>query len=181
MWTFERMKRALLILLGLLLAFFAFLAWYKATNSMDVVSERSSGPEEAAQRVLVATQGSTYKDLVTDHVIGHLTDQSIAVQVVDVTMLGSVDASPFDAVVILHTWENWEPQPDAQAFLNAHPDRTRFVVLATSGGGDEMIEGVDGISSASVMDEAQADADNLIARLDRVLARGRAPVSPSSR
>ena len=45
------------------------------------------------------------------------------------------------------------------------------MVLATSGGGDEMIEGVDGISSASVMDEAQADADNLIARLDRVLAR----------
>ncbi|MCB0768706.1 MAG: hypothetical protein KDB95_15970, partial [Flavobacteriales bacterium] len=64
---------------------------------------------------------------------------------------------------------------------NAHPDRTRFVVLATSGGGDEMIEGVDGISSASVMDEAQADADSLIARLDRVLARGRTPVSPSSR
>lgn len=171
----------LLVLAGLLLVFSAFLVWYKATYSMDVVSGQQFGPPDAAHRVLVATQGSAYKDLVTERVVDHLAGQGVAVQVVDVTTLGNVDASPYDAVVLLHTWENWEPQPDAAAFLAAHPDQERLVVLATSGSGDELIDGVDGISSASVMDRAPADADSLIARVERVLALGRAPVSPSSR
>jgi len=67
------------------------------------------------------------------------------------------------AIVVIHTWEYWKPQPDAQAFIARVTDKNKLLAIATSGSGKEKlaIAGVDAISAASKMSDAPALAERI--------------------
>ena len=73
--------------------------------------------------------------------------------------------------MLLHTWEYYEPQLDAADFAVRHPGLSKLVVLTTSGSGGERLDTVDGISSASVIADAQADETILLKRVKELLPR----------
>jgi menaquinone-dependent protoporphyrinogen IX oxidase len=74
------------------------------------------------KKLLIATQGSDFKDKVTSAIVKHFKLDSIYIQVFDIAELQGVDPNDFDALVIIHTWENWKPPVAVKAFI----DRTKM-------------------------------------------------------
>jgi hypothetical protein len=164
-------KRILIIIAGMIVALLLLFVWYRTVYSMEEAQRFEVQVHGANGRVLIATQGSTYKDSVVSLLARSLAEEDVRVLVVDVHELASVDTAYWDAVVILHTWEGWKPQPDAAAFVRRYPAWDLSVVLSTSGGGEELLVPVDGISSASVLSEAQHDSRSLFERVSEILYR----------
>lgn len=136
---------------------------------MDVIEEQEINAETSAKRLLIASQGSEFKNTIVDGLIEKLSHEDIHIKVIDVTTISKEDADVWDAILIMHTWEKWEPQEDAKEFLDAHYDPDRMVVVATSGSGEQMIEGVDGISAASILDKTDETIDALYVKIRLIL------------
>lgn len=166
------MAKKMLRLVGLaLLALGAFLVWYRWNYSMKKAVGFEMRPSGRAGDVLIATQGSAYKDSVVSCLVRDLADMDVHVRVMDISGLASADTASWDAIVLLHTWEYYEPQLDAADFAVRHPGLSKLVVLTTSGSGGERLDTVDGISSASVIADAQADETILLKRVKELLPR----------
>lgn len=162
-------KKLLLGIGVVVLGLFLFLSWYKYHYSMTVAESFEVNAPELDQRVLIATQGSKFKDAVVDAVVESLRQRPIYIKVIDVSLLAGVDEDNWNALVVIHTWENWKPQLDAKRFLRRVKVPEKVVVLTTSGGGEEKMEGVDAITASSVPDKAPEYANAILARLEPLL------------
>ena len=162
-----------LIAIAILLS--GLLLWYRIHYSMERIDTREAGASQAAVRILIASQGSAFKQAVVEGLVDRLKARSVHIKIVDVSTLPSIDEREWHAIVILHTWENWRPQPDAAAFVARVADKGKLVVLSTSGSGREQL-GVDAISAASSMQDVAQKVAELQTRLDKILAAG--PAAP---
>jgi hypothetical protein len=90
--------------------------------------------------------------------------------VIDVSALPNINIDEWSAVVILHTWENWQPQRDAMLFIERNPDLTNIIVLTTSGQGDLKMESVDAVTSASAVANIEKDKAEMVRRINSVIA-----------
>lgn len=161
-------KRTLTVLAIVVAVFTLFLFWYNDRFSMDRAEPMEVVVDSAVGEVLIATQGSAYKDALTEALMERLKADEMNVRVIDVSDLHLVDPSGWDAVVIMHTWEVWKPEPNAAAFFARYPDRPNVIVLSTSGSGEMRLDPVDGISSASVVSEVPRDAEVILERIRAV-------------
>ena len=82
-----------------------------------------------------------------------------------------ISEDEWDAVVVMHTWENWNPQADAKLYIDHVKDISKVIVLSTSGRGSYKIEGINSIASASNMIDVSARTMDIINRLDLILER----------
>jgi hypothetical protein len=166
------MRKSKGILIGVaavLIAAVAFAGWYRWAFAMREAATLEVNDPGAAERVLIATQGSAFKDAVVAQVSEYLKRRGAHARVIDVSRLPEVRAQDWTAIVILHTWEMGKPPPAVAAFIDGAADRGNIVALATSGAGTFRIDGVDAMSSASRMAEAPLRAGEIIARLERIL------------
>ena len=164
-------KKAIIGIAALALTIFAFLTWYKFHYSMDVAESFEVNTPELKHRVLIATQGSEFKNAVVAGIVDHLKQRHAYIKVIDVAALPQVNENKWNAVVVIHTWENWKPQADAKAYLERVQDLSKVIVLTTSGRGDYKMEGVNAITSASVMTDISARILDIKNRLDSILER----------
>lgn len=171
----SRWRKALLATAVIAGAFVVFATWYRIHYSMGVAQPFEVNHPSAPLKVLLATQGSQFKDAVVSGVVEHLRERAAYVKVIDVSSLPGVQEDEWSAIVILHTWEMRKPQPDAQAFVGRARNLRKVVVLSTSGAGDFKIDGIDAISSASRMTDVAARVSEISARVDAVLDAGAAP------
>ena len=162
-------KKVIITIAVLVLTIFAFLTWYKFHYSMETARSFEVNSTESKYRVLIATQGSEFKDAVVAGVIAHLKPRQVYIKVIDVSALPQVKEENWNAIVILHTWENWKPQADAKHYLERVKNRKKVIVLTTSGRGDFKMEGVDVITTASVMTDGPARIREITKRLDFIL------------
>lgn len=162
-------KRLLTTIAVVVLALFLFLSWYKYHYSMTVAESFEINTPDLPKRVLIATQGSQFKDALVAAVVEELREQPVYIKVIDVSLLAGVDEEDWSAVVVIHTWENWKPQLDAKRFLRRMKMSEKVVVLSTSGSGDEKMEGVDAIAAASVMESVPDYAEVILERLKPLL------------
>jgi hypothetical protein len=127
------------ILVGVAVAVAAFLAFtvgYLVHHSMRPAREIEVNSRNTAHaKVLIATQGSDFKDSVVAGVVAHLKHRPVYVKVVDVSALAHVQETDWDAIVVIHTWEMGKPQADAQKFISRAQDPRKVFVLSTSGKG----------------------------------------------
>lgn len=163
---------AVTVLLGL--TFYVYLR----NHAMGPVEPREFGERGRGPAALIATQGSAYKDAIVDTLTQHLQATPLYLRVVDISQLTSVDEREWDAIVLLHSWERWQPPPAVQQFVERLKERGKLVVLTTSGSGDSRMACVDAVTSASELSRAHGDAEELLGRVERVLAA--APVSRAS-
>lgn len=164
------MKRKIIILISsIIVLFFLFLVWFDWRYSMDVIEPYEVNSMEEPHHLLIATQGSEFKNEITKRIVENLKEKPLHISVIDVTTINTIEITEWDVIVILHTWEIWEPQPDAESFLKAHYNSDKMIVMATSGDGGNMIEGVDGISGASLMEEVDERTDQLLGRINQLL------------
>jgi hypothetical protein len=148
-----------------------FLAWYRIHFAMNPVEEFTLNEPSSEQHLLIATQGSAFKDAVVTGITEQLQQRPIFIRVIDVTALSDVNDHEWDAIVVLHTIEYGKAPVPAQAFVNRAGDASTVVVLSTSGAGDFRIEGIDAITSTSRMTDVSARVDELLGRIETVLAR----------
>ncbi|MCK5443887.1 MAG: hypothetical protein KAJ23_18540 [Maribacter sp.] len=149
--------------------FFIFAVWYKYEYSMEMVQPYEINTPDLGSTLLIATQGSIFKDAVTEGIINHYKSDSIFIKVIDVSSLENADTSNFDAMLILHTWEYGKPPEILQSFIDKNSAiKNKIVVLATSGEGSEKMENVDAIAGESLVKDVPFYTDKIIQKLDRL-------------
>jgi hypothetical protein len=166
---FARWQKAVFVATGVAVVLFGFLAWYKLQYSMGPAKSFEVNAPHSGPSVLIATQGSAFKDAVVAGVVDHLRTRSAYVKVVDVSALPAVNEADWNAIVVIHTWEMGKPQADAQAFVARIASSHKAVVLSTSGRGDFRMEGIDAISSASKIADVPADVAQITVKVDAIL------------
>ena len=156
------MKKALKIIAVILVALFIFGYWYQWRYSMGEADPIMINSSTLDNKLLVATQQSEYKDEITKKITDHFIGKDIFISVVDVTKLEKISRSHFDAFVIIHTNERWRPPYEVKVFLDETKDSNNIFLVSTSGEGDLITEGIDGITSASELIDVQEDVDTTI-------------------
>lgn len=146
-----------------------YLLWDEHAHAMRAVRSFDVGDASRPQHVLIATQGSAFKDALVAGVLVALQSRPVYVRVIDVSGLRAVHENDWNAIIIAHTWEFGRAQADARAFVDRVPDKNKLIVVTTSGGGREKLPGIDAISAASVMDDTPARVAEVTGRLDAVL------------
>ncbi len=163
-------QKLLLALAVLPVALVAFATFYLVRYSMDRAEPFVTNNPNEDEHVLIATQGSAFKDAVVRDVAARLAKRPAYVKVIDVSSLSEVREPEWNAIVVLHTWEMSKAPEPVKTFVDRVQDRDKLVVLATSGDGDQHIAGVDTITSASDVAKAGERADAIVVRVEKVLA-----------
>lgn len=162
-------KKIGLVLVVFVIAIAGFLIWYKNTYSMDVAEAFEVNSPQLEQKILIATQGSEFKDKVVAGLVEKLRERDIFIKVIDVSSLPSIDVDDYNAIVLLHDWELQKPPAVVEQFLKKSGNNKKLVVLATSGGSDTSMEGIDGISGESILDEAPDRVNQIMLRLEPLI------------
>jgi hypothetical protein len=165
----HRLKLIAIIIGSCLLLMGGYLLWNEHAHAMRIARPFTVGDASRPQHVLIATQGSAFKDALVVGIVAALQSRPIYVQVIDVSALRDVHDDDWKAIIIAHTWEFGRGQADARAFVNRVPDKRKLIVVTTSGGGREKLPGIDAISAASIMDDTPARVAEIIGRLDDIL------------
>jgi hypothetical protein len=165
----RRWRARLLWAGGVVALMLGFVTWYQLHYSMRPARAFEVAGAAAAPRVLIATQGSDFKDAVVAEVVRHLETRQAFVRVIDVSSLSGADINEWSALVVIHTWEMGKPPAVVREFVDRAKDQGKLIVLTTSGRGDFRIEGVDAISAASRIEDADARAAEVSTRVDAVL------------
>jgi hypothetical protein len=164
-----RWRLWLLLGAGLLVAALIFAIWYRQHYAMAVAHSFEVAGSPSGPRVLIATQGSDFKDALTAGLVDHLQRRSAFLKVIDVTALGGIQEADWSAIVVIHTWEMRKPPVQVGAFVDRIRARDKLVVLTTSGAGNFKLEGVDAISAASQMTDVTTRVRELASRVDAIL------------
>jgi len=72
----RRWQKTLLVTVAVAVAIFAFVGWYRLHYSMGVAQPFEVNDPHSQPRVLIATQGSEFKDAVVTAVVDHLKKRS---------------------------------------------------------------------------------------------------------
>lgn len=137
---------------------------------MDVVKPYEVNSPSLERKLLIAAQGSTFKDKVTEGIVNDYNFDAIYIQVIGIEELHGIDPEDFDALVILHTWEYGKPPVSVKEFMDrTEKDKYKIVVLSTSGDGAYKLENVDAIAGESILEDAESFVKQIIARIDPLL------------
>lgn len=167
----SRFRKILIIILSIIITLFLFLAWYQYEYSMDVVQPYQINTEHSKQALLIATQGSDFKDAITADLINTYEQDSIFIRIIDVSTLTEIVPEHYDAIVILHTWESWKPPVAVERFMTTQGlNQDHIVVLTTSGNGTYKMETVDAITGESILEQSQSFSNQILERLNPLLS-----------
>ena len=156
---------SILILLGI--AFISF-SLYKLKFSMEIAKPFEVNTTEMPHHVLIATQGSQFKNAVVSATVDHFSGQHFYLKVIDVHDLDSIREKDWNVIVLIHTWENSQPPEAVKKFWDRQHDLRKIIVFTTSGQGHQRLDTVDGITSASDMKEVDAGARKIISRIEEL-------------
>jgi hypothetical protein len=160
------------IAIGVLVCSMALLAifgLYLQRHVMVPAQVQEYGNPRAGTRILIATQGSAFKDAVVAQVLAQLNSPLNYVKVVDISALGDVSTSNWSALLILHTWQFGRPPSTVRDFVARQSSVRNLVVMSTSGSGRERLAGVDAVSAASVDADVPARTAAVMQRLRAAL------------
>lgn len=164
-------KRNLFI--GILVVFILFLfftVWYNYKYSMDKTEAFQVNSSNYNRKLIIATQGSGFKDAVTGAVVNHYKKDSIFIKIIDISALSEINPKDFSAILLIHTWEKWEPPIEVETFINNSTDyKSKIIVFTTSGRGSYKMEGVDAITGESKLENTPFFANQIIKRLNPLL------------
>ena len=165
----RRIKTFWRIAFVLVIAVLVFLFWYRAEYSMEISPSYSINTPESGAELMIITQKSDFKDAVVSEVVSHFQDLDVFIRVTDVTRIPELKLTEWNTVVVFHTWEFGKPPKEVRLLLDAGFDDSHMLFFTTSGDGDVQIDGVDGISGASIMSEVPAKAKEVIQKIEMMM------------
>lgn len=163
--------KIVLIVIGSIIALIIILFFvFWLTQRQGVVESFDVGNPELEHRVLIASQGSDFKNALVESLTTHLRDK-VYIKMIDVTTLHDINEDAWDAMVFIHTTEQWKLQPDVKKYLDRAINIDKVILVTTSGSGDWKTEDYDieTITSASKTEELPALIENILMRLNKIL------------
>lgn len=126
---------------------------YIIMNTQGVIEPFQEGNPQANQKVLIASQGSEFKESLVGMIIEEFKTPETYFSVIDCTSLQDIHIEDWDAIIIIHTMQIHKMPAKAKKFLDGVDDFSNIMLVCTSGGGDEVVADydVDAISSPSRM------------------------------
>lgn len=166
----SRKKTIVILILSILGVCAIFFAWYKYNFSMDKAKSFSINDSNYPTKLLIATQGSEFKNALTNQVIDYFKEDSIYIQVIDISQLSKIKSSTYNATLLIHTWEGWGPPVEITDFiLHQTTNLNKTVVFTTSGNGTNKMDNVDAITGESKIDDIRLFSNKIIVRLKPLL------------
>lgn len=165
----NRLRVIMVTIVAAIILLFAGLSWYKYQYSMGIIAQKEFNEQESTH-LLIASQDSEFKSGLADSLIQALIDKPIHIKLIDVTQLDEVDATAWDAFVIIHTWEYFKPEKNTRSFVKSLVDKDKLVLVTTSADGKLGMKNIDGISCASYLDQQQAINAKIMERLEGMIA-----------
>lgn len=164
----KTLKITLIVISSIVVVLLVAFGIYLLMNRQGVIEPFEVNSPALGQKVLIASQGSDFKNAVVESLTQYLREKPVYVNVIDVTALAKVIEDEWDAVVLIHTTERWKLQPDVKAYLDRSEDLSKVVLLTTSGSGRWKTKdfNVDVITSASKMSEINSVLKKIISRLN---------------
>lgn len=166
-----KVLKIFLIVIGIIVVVLVVLfGIYLIINRQGVVEPFAVGNPELEKRVLIASQGSDFKNALVESLTAYLENKAY-VKVIDVTSLAEVNETEWDALVFINTTEQWKLWPDVDEYLAHTQDMGKVILVTTSGSGEWKTDkyGVESITSASRMEEMPTLLPKLHTRLDQLL------------
>ncbi len=165
------MKRIIKVVIGLILiGFSGFWIWYEYTYSMDTVIPFEVKDPNLETKVLIASQGSRFKDSLVQGILKHYQKDSIHFKVIDAYTMFTVDINKWDALVIINSWEYGSPPRNVKKFIKNHPDQLdKLIILSTVGSSNIALENVDVISGESIIEKTPHYTKILVERLNKII------------
>ncbi len=149
---------------------FLFALWYRETYSMNAAATFEVNSPSNRQHILIATQGSDFKDSVVHELVREFKSKQMYIKVIDITGLSQINEDAWTALIILHTWEYSKPPEDVKIFVERAKNKKKLVVLSTSGDGNYKIDGIDAITSASKLSNVSIKSAEIISRVNNLLS-----------
>lgn len=124
--------------------------------------------------ILIATQGSSFKDAVVAGLIKELEKQPLYINIIDVSALPAINGAEWQAMVLVNTCQSNKLQPDVATYLARATALEKVILVTTSGSGRWQPEhlSVDSISSASRKARVQPLVTDIINRVNNILQTG---------
>lgn len=152
-----------LIVVGIAVVVFAgVMLSYRFLRTMDVIDNAEINQSATGDHVLVATQGSNFKDSVMDQVKKDMEGKNVHVSIIDTTKIDNVEADNYDKIVIFTTVQSDDIPENVTTFMNDNNDKSiHIAVTADSGRWDDKPKDIDAISEASKAENKQDFVDDL--------------------
>lgn len=155
------LKKVIKIIAGLLgaicLLIFVAAGWYVYNFYPRHAHEFQIGSPQATQKILIATQGSEFKNDVVERVVALYENQDAYLRIIDVSTLETITLEQWDGIAILNTSLADNIDSDVKHFLKRAGKSDLILLITTSGGGDFVPPDlhVDGITTASRLTETE--------------------------
>ena len=91
--------------------------------------------ENPQKRILIATEGSEFKNLLVKNLCDSLQKSSVYIKGVDVGDLKRIDAKHWDRILVINTFMVW-PSKNVHRFVDGALDPEKILLMVTSGGAD---------------------------------------------
>ena len=126
---------------------------YIIANKQEIIKPFQVGSPKAKYKILIASQGSEFKEELVNRFVNELKSDSVYIYVLDCTNLKESHLIGWDAYILIHTMQIHKMPKEADLFLSKMPNLNKVALVSTSGAGDENYTklDVDGISTASRM------------------------------
>lgn len=141
-------------------------------NWQGVIDPYQVGKQDAHFKVLIASQGSEFKDKLLNDLVQQLESDRIYMSIIDVTSLEKENVTDWNAIVIIHTTQAHRMPKSVRTYLERFSSLSKVVLVATSGGGDEMVTEfeVDAICTASRIALTDKISSRTISSVENILA-----------
>ncbi len=159
----------------------AFFIFYEPRYPTDTLKSFEINSPALEHKIVIATQLSEFKNAVLLETLRQLRLQQVFIKVIDIIELDCINEQDWDAVIIIHTWENWAPPPVVKTWFEKDRKLEKVVVLTTSGNAQYKLQGVNAITSASRMSSVASIAAEIVVRTNLILNKNsKTPRPPDS-
>lgn len=144
------------------------LSLYSCTRS---VKETQLSHENPRFSMIIASDSSEFKDSIRNRVIQQYQNEG-KIEIVNIKRLKDIDPTDYDVVLIIDTCLAWSGfNPTLNSFLKDNQSKDNVVLFMTAGdpGWTYSYQGVDAITSASVMEKEDVKFQEITQQIDQII------------
>lgn len=157
------LKRVLIVLGSLIVLMVILFGVYLLINRQGVAEPFEVGSADMSKKILIASQGSEFKDLMVDTLTSRLKGKDVYISVIDISKLNQINQEDWDAEIIIHTTEGYRLPEPVKEYLGRIENPNEVMLLITSGSGEWKPEAseVDILTSASKVADIPGFANSI--------------------
>ncbi len=165
------LKKILIVLGALIVVLIISFGVYLFVNRQGVAEPFEVGSADMSKKILIASQGSDFKNLMVDTLTSRLKGEDVYISVIDISELKEINQEDWDAEIIIHTTEGYRLPDVVKEYLERIGNPDEVILLITSGSGEWKPEEckVDILTSASKVADISELAGSITDKVNSLL------------